>query len=1053
MILALSFRLPLAVALLGASAVLQQPVRAQQNPFLGATTPPSGDTVGYWQQRVNYRIVATLDESQSQLRANGVLVYVNNSPDTLREMYFHQYLNAFRPGSKWSASDTRENRVRFQNLGPNDIGYERFTQAPRVQFGDNQPIDVVVDYPGAPDSTVAHFRLPSPLAPHDSIRIQFAWDARPSTVLRRQGRRGRTYDFAQWYPKVAVYDRGGWEPNPLVPAGELYGEYGTYDVTMIVRDDQVLASTGVPVAGDPGWARVSRTGPPYLASNAYGEVDTTLPSAPDGYRAVRFLAKNVHQFAWSASPDYRYEGATYVRQLAPTHFTTWDTVGVNILYKPADDTTWGGGKVLDRTIAAAKWLESLWGPYAYPQITNVHRLEGGGTEFPMMIMTGSPSLGLILHEFGHVFTYGILGNNEWRSGWMDEGLTDYQTYWAQKLSPQDRDRIVAPPRLPEGYRVNAVTMPNVETDNLDELALDLAHRTQPIGTPAYDFSEFGIYNEMVYTRARLMYGQLRELMGDSTFLAFTHDYYDRWALKHVDERAMRASAERAYGHALGWFFDQWVHGTGVMDYEIGPYAITTDGQRYQTTVSVDRRGELRHPMPVGVLTPSGWTIGRADPLADRSTVVVTTAERPIRVELDPYHATYDWDWRNNVPATMLLGVIPEPRATFNWPWLDQADRSHTLVALAPAAWLSKPNGAVLGVRAKTNYIGLVDHYDLGLGFATQNPTGPLGRTPSITTRLQLWARADNLYLPGMSRPLMNVSGGVNYLDGLFKADLSKHWNLSPFIYTPGPLVTMGVSATVATPSDSLLLPEQWSNVSVAELGWTMHFRSVVSRDGQYFDARTSVGGGAAAGNAGGEPTRGYLRAEGSAGVVTPVPLGSVQHPPELHVRLYGGAAHNAPEQRAIFASSADPFTTFNNDLFRARGALFKRPGVNYLPLGGAGMRGFGVDTPLDAVMAVNGELRQRLGAVRGAWGSAMFTVSAFGDIATASSSRYLPLRQNFLADAGAGIAATGRLFDRTLDLRLDAPFFVNQAGLAGWRGLGGNGSLARRWVLTVGDLW
>src|SRR6478672_10938320 len=115
--------------------------------FFQATSPATGDTVGYWQQRVSYTSVATLDEAQTKLHARATLVYVNNSPDTLREMFFHQYLNAFRPGSKWSAADARENRVRFQKLGPDDIGYERLIQAP---IYDGTP--VIADYPGAPDS-------------------------------------------------------------------------------------------------------------------------------------------------------------------------------------------------------------------------------------------------------------------------------------------------------------------------------------------------------------------------------------------------------------------------------------------------------------------------------------------------------------------------------------------------------------------------------------------------------------------------------------------------------------------------------------------------------------------------------------------------------------------------------------------------------------------------------------------------------------------------------------------------------------------------------------
>src|SRR4029078_1196943 len=90
---------------------------------------------------------------------------------------------------------------------------------------------------------------------------------------------------------------------------------------MIVRDDQVLASTGVPVSGDPGWARVSRSGPPRLNAEAYASV-AAAPAAtvPEGYHAVRFVAENVHHFAWSASPDYRYEGGVYARAVPRVRF-------------------------------------------------------------------------------------------------------------------------------------------------------------------------------------------------------------------------------------------------------------------------------------------------------------------------------------------------------------------------------------------------------------------------------------------------------------------------------------------------------------------------------------------------------------------------------------------------------------------------------------------------------------------------------------------------------------------------------------------------------------
>jgi hypothetical protein len=1030
----------------------------QQATFQGATTPPSGDTTGYWQQGIHYRILATLDEEQSKLRAEGTLTYVNHSPDTLREMYFHQYLNAFRPGSKWSARDEKENRVRFQDLAEPNYGYERFRQAPVVGG-----VPVIVDYPGAPDSTVVHFKLPRALPPGDSVDIRFVWDARPSTVTRRQGRRGRTYDFAQWYPKVAVYDRAGWEPNALVPAGELYGEYGTYDVTMIVKNDQVLASTGVPVSGDPGWARVSRTGPPRLADEAYElksqespkpaptPTDSLGGAVPSGYRAVRFLAKNVHHFAWSASPDYRYEGTTYVRQVPRTHFPTWDTVSVHVLFKPGDDTTWGGGRAVERTLVALRWLESIYGPYAYPQITNVHRLDPGGTEFPMMVMDGSASQGLILHEAGHIFTYGILGNNEWRSGWMDEGLTDYQTDWAQKLTPQERIGVALPPaRLPEGYRVEAVSIPPNDSTNLDQWKLEVEGRAEPIGTSAADFSEFGIYNEMIYGRAKLMYGQLRDVMGDSAFKTFLRDYYATWALKHVDERAMKGAAERAYGHALSWFFEQWVHGTGLMDYSVEGQSTTGGNGAYRTSVRVVRRGELRHPMPVGVQTGSGWTIGRADALVDDQVVVVETREQPTRIELDPYHVTWDWDWRNNRPTGYLI-TLPEPKIAYNWPYLDQSDRSHTLVALSPALWISQPQGGIIGVRAKTNYLSDVDIHDGGIGFSTRNAKSPTGAKASDLSRLQVWARAENIYLPWVdSRPLMGWAGDVNYVDGLFKTGLSKNWDLSPFIFTPGPKISVKAYATFSVPSDSLMLPEQWSPSTVTEIGGSGSYRSAILADSEFVTAKASLGLGLAASALASrtEHTRGYLRGEGSVGAVRNL-AGTAS---QLHLRIYGGIAHNAPRQRSIFASSQDPFETFRNDLWRARGALFKRNGFNYLPLGGAALRGFKTDVALDGALAANAEFVQRLVDVKGQWGRGSLSLSFFGDAGTATA-KYTALQDHSLTDAGVGLVARGRIYDRPVYVRLDSPFFVDHSGLAGGTGLGGRGSIARRWTITVGDLW
>jgi hypothetical protein len=598
------------------------------------TSPASGDTIGYWQQRASYDIIARLDEARGIVVATGTLRYTNNSPEILTEFFLHQYLNAFRPYSKWSDADEREGRTRFQLLEDPAFGFERFTSRPTV---DGAPVSV--DYPGSPDSTIAHFALPRPVRPGQTITISMAWEARASTTFRRQGRRGRHFDMAQWYPKVAVYDRGGWQQNALVPAGELYGEFGDFRVALVLPEDQIVAATGVPVAGDPGWERAKRgTASPLLQRSAYGPAGAgaLVPIAPAGMRTVVFEAKNVHHFAWSADPEFRYEGGAYVRPTPrpKTHFAIWDTVGVHVLYRPVADTTWGRGRVLQRTIDAMKWLEEVYGPYAYPQISTVHRLDASGTEFPMMMQNGSPDLGLILHEAGHMYTYGVLANNEWRSAWMDEGLTSYQTSWRLGETAQER----AAKALATDPRWVAPALTPAELQRRERFLA----AAEVLSTNSEVFRSFNNYNAMVYDRAEQMYGALRDVMGDFLFRRMCEEYYNRWALKHVDRVALQKTAERVVGAPLGWFFDQWLDTVGEVQYSLKE--VTTAQRKpneWVTTGRLVRIGAYRHPMPVGVRTATGWTFGRGDPLKDDQRIVITTTEKPDLVRLDPMGLTDD----------------------------------------------------------------------------------------------------------------------------------------------------------------------------------------------------------------------------------------------------------------------------------------------------------------------------------------------------------------------------------------------------------------------------
>src|SRR3989454_647431 len=667
-----------------------------------------GDTVAlkdslavahYWQQQVAYVISAALDEPSAVLTGHVRIAYVNRSPDTLHDFFVHQYLNAFRPGSRWAAADSAEGRGRVPHLPGPAHPFERITRATVMGQA------IAPDYPYAPDSTVAHVTLPRPLAPGDSMTVEIEWRARLSTVPRRQGRAGRRFDFAQWYPKVVVYDRHGWEDHPLYPAGEFYGEFASYDVTLDLPADQVIGATGVPVEGDPGWERARADTSlrvdyqrgyyaPRPTSDAPGRgalgVGCGAVQVAAGRKCVRFDAEQVHHFAFSLNPRYVYEQGRY------------GDVVVRVLYLPGDSATWGRGLALGRTITALAWLDSLYGPFAWPQLTNVHRIEGGGTEFPMMVMDGSAGLGLILHEVGHNYTMGMLANNEWREAFLDEGFTDFQAGWFFEAHGAGSGFAGLEARV---------------------LFLDLERWSEPVSMVSERYRDFVTYNEMVYAKAQLFYEQLRYVVGDAAMRQILRTYYARWKLKHVDEAAFRAVCEDVSHQDLGWLFGQWLHGTPLIDYRLRKVERQrmANGQ-WLTAVVLERRGDGWMPVEIG---DRDTIYARATGQPEVERVTFTSARKPGRLMLDPRARAHDYDMLNNREKRVVVG-----RGAWEFriddPTRETARRDRLVRAWMPVAWYNDPGGVTLGLRERSNYLGA---YDRGLLFGT------VATRPDATARL------------------------------------------------------------------------------------------------------------------------------------------------------------------------------------------------------------------------------------------------------------------------------------------------------------------------------
>src|SRR5438445_11304419 len=166
----------------------------------------------------------------------------------------------------------------------------------------------------------------------------------------------------------------------------------------------------------------------------------------------------------------------------------------------------------------------------------------------MMIHDGSAEQALILHELGHNYLMGILANNEWREGWLDEGFTSFQTTWfyqshGAKGLYQGNERQI--------------------------LLLDLDGWSEPTSLVSEKYRDFLTYNMMIYGKGELFYHQLREIVGEPVMRRILRTYYERWKLKHVDEAAFRAAAEEVSKRDLSTFFAQWLHSTVLYDYGVG----------------------------------------------------------------------------------------------------------------------------------------------------------------------------------------------------------------------------------------------------------------------------------------------------------------------------------------------------------------------------------------------------------------------------------------------------------------------------------------------------
>ncbi len=1006
--------------------------------------PQAAPRAPYWQQQLRYDISAHMDEASGVLSGREQIRYVNHSPDTLTSFSLHLYLNAFRPGSRWADADSVERRRRFNDLKDPDYGFAHVRDVEIM----GQPVTAF--WPTAPDSTVVRFQLPAPLPPGDSMVVALNWDARASTVARRQGRKGRHFDFAQWYPIAAVYDRFGWEEHPLYPGGEFYGEFATYLVQLDVAADQVVAATGVPICGDPGWEHANQV--PDLpiryrrdyypgAPRFRTEGATCVPEGGSGVEAsgvrrqgegrkdVVWYAENVHNMPFSMNPEYKYEGGV------------WGDVAIHVLYRPGDEQGWGHGVAVQRTAKALEWLHNFYGPFAWPQLTNLHRIDGGGTEFPMMIHNGSASQGLIVHELGHNYTMGILANNEWKEGWLDEGFTSFQTSMFFEAA-QGVDE------WPDGEAF--IT------------GLDLDGVGEPASLKGEDYDDFTSYNISIYTRGELFFHQLRYIVGDETLRRIMRTYYDRWKLKHVDEEAFREVAEEVSGMDLTNFFAQALHTTALVDYKLG--RVTTrrqvatspgqTGEHWESKVEVIRKSEGRMPVQVWVIGEHDTTVARVEGNALKEELTIVSPTRPKQVLLDPGVRTKDWNMLNNVWRRGWLWPVRGPK---NKLYLDTylsepVHRDRRAFGIAPTIWYNDAGGITLGFRTRSNYFG---RYDEGVGYSSWSTGWANQASRRDVKDSDFFTRMKNptwLRSPGMSQTL-----DMYNVEGRFGAKLALEWQRRDHLGY-GPTRRRGVSVTWLQPDDFRYLDRgYYDDVGTAEVGaWT----AVTDQRGAWRLGAELAGAGGMAYN-----RRGLVAATGRSDLDVFYGRGSLTATARrngrqwgLGVRFFGGVSTSgAPtsKQRQVYLAGADPLAQFTNPFLRSTGALFVRPDLFYHAPGGGNLRGFDPHLSAEGLVAVNAEVERTLRAVPQGRLFRRVRLAAFGDLGRpfgGDASTLGSARDEFLADAGVGLRIDHRIGGTDFTTRVDLPLYVSEPQVA-QDGKPGNDRVGFRWQFSFQPAW
>ena len=571
------------------------------NAYRSADGRPGPD---YWQNETDYEIAVALDPATHTVSGTVTLTYTNRSPHDLPYVWMHLEQNLFAPASRGARRTPPDSRWR----GSFPQGGYRIASV----TVDGRPVMPVID------DTRMRVDLPRAVeAGGGRVEIAVAYSfVVPEYGADRMGRldteRGVVYEIAQWFPQAAVYDDvHGWNTMPYLGQGEFYTDYGTYDLALTVPSTMTVVSTGslqnldeVHTVDQRERLRMARTSEGRVYVVAPDEVGT--PAARprhDGTTTWRYRAENVRDVAWAASEAFILDAASAAVAMP-------DGTTNNVLVMSAypheglgtpDNPGWEEATRFGRASILA---HSRWYPYPYPVAISVAGVVGG-MEYPMLHFSGVTArfmslFGVVDHEIGHNWFPMIVGSDERRHAWMDEGFTSFlNTFANREFYDENPDPTIAGYGMSDSTRIVRLT----EGPAAAEFMRQAYSADQPVMTYP-DRIRRPALGWLAYRKPAKGLLLLRnEIVGPERFDAAFRAYIERWAYKHPQPADFFRTIEDVTGEDLDWFWRGWFYETGRFDQALVALAVE-DGRAVATVVN---RGEVVLPTTVEFTFADGST--------------------------------------------------------------------------------------------------------------------------------------------------------------------------------------------------------------------------------------------------------------------------------------------------------------------------------------------------------------------------------------------------------------------------------------------------------------